>query len=115
MIKKNKTKSSSIQTEIKEEKPKNESVDPQRIFDYVPDMREDDKKIVRFISENGGQVFESELRKKFLQPRTTMWRAVKRLERLGVIEINKKDMQNLVILKKDLEEEEWNIFLFSCF
>ena len=106
MIKKNKTKSSSIQTEIKEEKPKNESVDPQRIFDYVPDMREDDKKIVRFISENGGQVFESELRKKFLQPRTTMWRAVKRLERLGVIEINKKDMQNLVILKKDLEEEE---------
>jgi len=106
MIKKNKTKSSSIQTEIKEEKPKNEPIDPQRIFDYVPDMREDDKKIVRFISENGGQVFESELRKKFLQPRTTMWRAVKRLERLGVIEINKKDLQNLVILKKDLEEEE---------
>lgn len=106
MIKKNKTKSSSIQTEIKEEKPKNEPVDPQRIFDYVPDMREDDKKIIQFISENGGQVFESELRKKFLQPRTTMWRAVKRLERMGVIEITKKEMQNLVILKKDLEEEE---------
>ena len=69
-------------------------------------MREDDKKIVQFISESGGQVFESELRKKFVQPRTTMWRAVKRLERLGVIEITKKDLQNLVILKKDLEEEE---------
>ena len=106
IIKKNKEKSSSIKTEIKEEKSKNESVDPQRIFDYVPDMREDDKKIVKFIADNGGQVFESELRKKFVQPRTTMWRAVKRLERLGVIEINKKDMQNLVILKKDLEEEE---------
>ena len=64
------------------------------------------KKIVKFISENGGKAFESELRKKFLQPRTTMWRAVKRLERLGVIEIAKKDMQNLVTLKKDLEEEE---------
>ena len=64
------------------------------------------KKIVQFISENGGQAFESELRKKFLQPRTTMWRAVKRLERLGVIEINKKEMQNLVTLKKSLEEEE---------
>jgi len=107
MIKKNKTKSSStIQTEIKEEKPKSESIDPQKIFDFIPDMREDDKKIIQFISENGGQAFESELRKKFLQPRTTMWRAVKRLERLGVIEINKKDLQNLVILKKDLEEEE---------
>jgi uncharacterized membrane protein len=69
-------------------------------------MREDDKKIIQFISENGGRVFESELRKKFLQPRTTMWRAVKRLERLGVIEIDKKDLQNRVTLKKNLEEEE---------
>jgi uncharacterized membrane protein len=68
-------------------------------------MREDDKEIIKFNFDNGGQVLESELRKKFLQPRTTMWRAVKRLERLGVIEIDKKDLQNLVKLKKDLEEE----------
>jgi uncharacterized membrane protein len=109
IIKKNKSKSSqsTIQTEIISDQPTDEKfVNPQAIFDFRPDMREDDKKIVNFISENGGQVFESELRKKFLQPRTTMWRAVKRLERLGVIEINKKDMQNLVILKKKLEEEE---------
>jgi hypothetical protein len=106
IIKRNKSKST-IQTEIISEKPTDEKfVAPQEIFDYRPDMREDDKKIIRFISENGGQVFESDLRKKFLQPRTTMWRAVKRLERLEVIEIKKKDMQNLVILKKKLEEEE---------
>jgi uncharacterized membrane protein len=109
IIKKNKSKSSqsTVQTEIISDKPADEKfVNPQAIFDFRPDMREDDKKIVNFISESGGQVFESDLRKKFLQPRTTMWRAVKRLERLGVIEINKKDMQNLVILKKKLEEEE---------
>jgi uncharacterized membrane protein len=35
-----------------------------------------------------------------------MWRAVKRLERLGVIETSKKDLQNLVRLRKDVEEEE---------
>ena len=87
------------QTEIK-------PIDTDTIFSFRPDMREDDKEIVKFISQNGGQVLESELRKKFLQPRTTMWRAVKRLERLGVIEITKKDMQNLVTLKKELEEEE---------
>ncbi len=106
IIKRNKSKSSTIQTEVITKSQTEEKVDPQTIFDYVPDMREDDKKIVKFISENGGKAFESELRKKFLQPRTTMWRAVKRLERLGVIEIDKKDMQNLVTLKKDLEEEE---------
>ena len=104
---KSKTVTSTLQTENTIEKtPEEKFVDPKEIFDYVPDMREDDKKIVQFISEMGGQVFESELRKKFLQPRTTMWRAVKRLERLGVIEITKKDLQNLVTLKKELEEEE---------
>ena len=69
-------------------------------------MREDDKDIVKFISESGGQVTESDLRKKFLRPRTTMWRAVKRLERIGVVEITKKDQQNMVTLKEELEEEE---------
>ena len=80
--------------------------DPEMIFKFRPEMREDDKEIVKFIAKNGGETLESELRKKFLQPRTTMWRAVKRLERQGVIEITKKDMQNLVKLKRELEEEE---------
>lgn len=64
------------------------------------EMREDDKKLVAFLDQNGGQAFEKDLRKKFLLPRTTMWRAVKRLERQGIIEIEKKDFQNLVKLKK---------------
>ena len=69
-------------------------------------VREDDKEIIKFIHENGGEVLESELRKKFLQPRTTMWRAVKRLERLGKIEIIKKDQQNLVKLKDSEDSNE---------
>ena len=79
---------------------------PETIFKLRPELREDDKDIVSFIFENGGNVKESELRKKFLQPRTTMWRAVKRLERHGIVEIEKKDQQNLVILKDNLEEEQ---------
>ncbi len=75
--------------------------DIEAILGARPDIRDDDRDIVRFISGNGGQALESELRKKFLQPRTTMWRAVKRLERNGLIEIEKKDMQNLVKLCGD--------------
>jgi uncharacterized membrane protein len=108
MIKRKQTKSSSvIQTEsISESQIKTDTTDTENIFNLRPDMREDDKEIIKFISANGGESLESDLRKKFLQPRTTMWRAVKRLERQGVIEISKKDLQNLVKLKKDLEEEE---------
>ncbi|MCA9828760.1 MAG: MarR family transcriptional regulator [Nitrosopumilus sp.] len=108
MIKRKQTKSLPvIQTENTFE-PKTSVVsnDIETIFRLRPDMRDDDKEIVKFISENGGEILESDLRKKFLQPRTTMWRAVKRLERLGVIETSKKDSQNLVRLKKNVEEEE---------
>ncbi|MDH3340815.1 MAG: MarR family transcriptional regulator [Nitrosopumilus sp.] len=107
VIKRKQTKSLPVvQNEITESETKNDFHDPETIFNLRPEMREDDKEIIKFISENGGQVLESDLRKKFLQPRTTMWRAVKRLERQGVIEIAKKDLQNLVKIKKELEEEE---------
>jgi len=90
------------QLEKIEEKP----LDVETIFSSKPDLREDDKELINFISANGGKAYESELRKKFLQPRTTMWRAVKRLERYGIVEIEKKELQNLVILKKNLEDEQ---------
>ena len=85
---------------------KNNVTDIEMIFKLKPDLREDDKELVKFIFNSGGEVLESELRKKFLQPRTTMWRAVKRLEREGVIDIEKKDLQNLVKIRKNMEEQE---------
>ncbi|WP_318779016.1 MarR family transcriptional regulator [Candidatus Nitrosomarinus catalina] len=84
---------------------KNNNLDLETIFKLKPDLREDDKELVKFIFDNNGEALESELRKNFLQPRTTMWRAVKRLEREGVIEIEKKDLQNLVKLRKNMEED----------
>lgn len=81
-------------------------LDIETIFTLKPNLREDDKEFVKFIFNNGGEALESELRKKFLQPRTTMWRAVKRLEREGIIEIEKKDLQNLVKLRKNMEQEQ---------
>ncbi|MBT6838251.1 MAG: MarR family transcriptional regulator [Nitrosopumilus sp.] len=85
---------------------KNNVIDIEMIFKLKPDLREDDKELVKFIFNSGGEVLESELRKKFLQPRTTMWRAVKRLEREGVIDIEKKDLQNLVKIRKNMEKQE---------
>ena len=87
--------------------PKNNTLDLETIFKLKPDLREDDKELIKFIFDNNGEALESELRKNFLQPRTTMWRAVKRLEREGVIEIEKKDLQNLVKLRKNMEKDNW--------
>ena len=76
---------------------KNEPFNIEKVLE-MPDLREDDKEIIKFIHENGDSALESDLRKKFLLPRTTMWRAVKRLERYELIEITKKDQQNLIKL-----------------
>ena len=102
-----------LRTKQKNQKPidqvntiqKNEILEIETIFKIKPDLREDDKELVKFIFNNGGEVLESDLRKKFLQPRTTMWRAVKRLEREGLITIEKKDLQNLIKLRKNMENE----------
>lgn len=80
--------------------------DKETIFRLKPELRQEDKDIVVFISEKGGRVFESELRKKFLLPRTTTWRAVKRLEREEIVEIEKVDQQNLIKLRKVEEDKE---------
>ena len=76
---------------------RNEPFNIEKVLE-MPDLREDDKDIIKFIHENGGSALESDLRKKFLLPRTTMWRAVKRLERQELIEITKQDQQNLIKL-----------------
>jgi len=93
---------------VPSEIPKNDGYVPpekETIYRLKPDLRQDDKEIIAFISEKGGQVYESELRKKFLMPRTTMWRAVKRLEREDVVEIEKVDQQNLIRLKKTEDQK----------
>ena len=109
LIKRKQKKSLNIPSSNSNTKPEsapNDAINIENILNSRPDMREDDKEIVRFISQNGGEALESDLRKKFLQPRTTMWRAVKRLERQGLIEITKKDLQNLVKIKIDTEDVE---------
>src|SRR5437899_131780 len=103
IIKKSRTKLVTVA-----ELPKSNYVAPDKetIFRLKPELRHEDKEIIIFISEKGGRVYESELRKKFLLPRTTTWRAVKRLEREGIVEIEKIDQQNLIKLRKIQEEEQ---------
>lgn len=105
LIRKKITSVKKIVTSNDNPKSNNFVPDKETIYKYKPELRQDDKEIIAFIFEKGGQVYESELRKKFLMPRTTMWRAVKRLEREDVVEIEKIDQQNLIKIRK-MEEQQ---------
>ena len=100
-----KSRKNSGRIEVKQETDTKKQFDLDSVQKIRPDLRDDDKEILAFLQSNGGKAFESELRKKFLQPKTTMWRAIRRLERQEIIEVTKKDMQNLIKLRDDLEAE----------
>ncbi len=65
-------------------------------------LREEDRAVIEFLKERGGQAFESEIRKHFILPKTSAWRLIKRLEKYGIVEVEKVGGQNLVKLKKEV-------------
>jgi len=50
-----------------------------RILAEKPHLRPEDQAVLLYLAEKDGAAFESELRNKFLLPKTTIWRLVKRL------------------------------------
>ncbi|MEM1525119.1 MAG: helix-turn-helix domain-containing protein [Nitrososphaerales archaeon] len=61
-------------------------------------LRLEDKEVLQFIAERGGKVLEAELRQRFLLPKSSTWRLVRRLERMGYVRVNKVGIQNEVEL-----------------
>ena len=76
-------------------------VDLGKIFKEKPYLKLEDKEVLRFLAESGGEAFESEIRERFQLPRTTTWRLIKRLEKEGIIEVRKVGGQNLVKIRSD--------------
>jgi len=57
-----------------------------------------DNEVLQLIKSKGGRVFESELRDSLGLPKTSAWRRVKRLERMGLVRIRKVGSQNEIEL-----------------
>ena len=67
------------------------------------DLRPDDVQVLNFIREKGGKVLEPEIRTRFALPKTSAWRQIKRLERLGYVQVTKVGSQNQIELLKERE------------
>jgi len=57
------------------------------------------KKYCSILADKEGAAFEGEIRNKFILPKTSLWRLIKRLEREDMIEVTKIGGQNLIKLK----------------
>jgi uncharacterized membrane protein len=66
-----------------------------------PQLMTEDREVLQFLAEKEGHAFEAEIRQRFPDmPRTSLWRLVKRLEKLELVEVRKVGLENQVILKK---------------
>lgn len=74
--------------------------DLERAFMQKPYLRDDDRQVIRYVVEKGGEVLLADIRNRFALPKSTAWRLVKRLEREELVEIIKFGNQNLVKCKR---------------
>ncbi|PVX25486.1 MAG: hypothetical protein CW691_04435 [Candidatus Bathyarchaeum sp.] len=81
---------------LKKRKP-----NPEKIFKQNPRLNEEEQCVIQFLVDNDGKAFEAEIREKFPNiPRTSLWRLMKRLEKMGVVSIKKIGLENRVELRK---------------
>ncbi len=72
-----------------------------KILKRNPGLMKEDVAVIEFLAEKDGKAFEAEIRAKFPDmPRTSLWRLVRRLEGLDIVEIKRIGLENQVQLKK---------------
>lgn len=81
-------------------------IDVDYIFTRNPELRLDDKEVIRFIAESGGEVFANEIRDRFEIPRTSAWRMIRRLISLGIVEEKKIGGQSLIKITEKYRKEK---------
>jgi len=69
-----------------------------RVEQALTELSEEDLAILDALRRAGGGAFQSELQKAVGMPSTTMWRRVKRLEKLGYVVVEKRAGRNYVRL-----------------
>ncbi len=62
-----------------------------------------DREIIRRLKMKGGSALQSELVRELGIPKTTLWRHIKKLEKLGFIRIVKEGRTNRLYIVKDIE------------
>jgi uncharacterized membrane protein len=76
-------------------------INVKKILSHNPGLMPEDIAVIEFLAEKDGKAFEAEIREKFPDmPRTSLWRLVRRLEGLEIVEIKRIGLENQVQLKK---------------
>jgi uncharacterized membrane protein len=71
-----------------------------KVLNANPQLMKEDREVIQFLAEKDGKAFEAEIRQRFPDmPRTSLWRLIKRLEKMEIVEVKKIGLENQVQLK----------------
>jgi len=77
------------------------TVNVKKVLNSHPDLMKEDRAVIEFLAEKEGKAFEAEIRQRFPDmPRTSLWRLIRRLESLEIVEIKRIGLENQVQLRK---------------
>jgi len=82
-------------------RPKAVIIDVEKIFEKHETIRLEDKEVIKFLAENNGEIFATEIRERFDMPRSTTWRLIRRLKNLDIVEEIKIGNQSLVRIMEE--------------
>ncbi|MCX8167921.1 MAG: winged helix-turn-helix transcriptional regulator [Ignisphaera sp.] len=70
---------------------------PRELIETLNDV---DVAIIKVLDAKGGSALQAELQNSINIPKTTLWRHIRKLEKLGIVRIEKVGLQNRIILVK---------------
>ena len=80
--------------------PVEAEIDLERLFKEHPELRMDDREVLKYLAENDGEAFAYDIRERFDIPRTSAWRMIQRLQRFEVVDERKIGGQSLIRIKE---------------
>jgi uncharacterized membrane protein len=67
----------------------------------VEGLNPTDKEVIKALMEMGGEAYQADLQRKLNMPKATLWRAIRRLESAGYVQVIKEGRMNKIKLIKN--------------
>ena len=80
-------------------------VDVDLINRQFPDLREDDKVVIKLLANSGGEIYSDLIRERLQMPKTSAWRLIKRLSGLGIVGEKNVGGRSLIFIEPKFRKE----------
>ncbi|MEM2904425.1 MAG: hypothetical protein QW587_01650 [Candidatus Bathyarchaeia archaeon] len=82
------------------------TVDLEGLYRRKPWLNPDQRRVIEFLAAKRGSAFEAEIREAVNQPKSSVWRTIRKLQQEGIVTVEQLRGQNYVTLSPEKEAEQ---------